>query len=325
MDKLQRLKHFLRPSNQTFIHFSTLLGRFKHPVWILGSGRSGTTWLCDLMRAKRKYRFLFEPFHSAHNRAADFLPGHFYLRPGVPDHQVKQLADDVFDGSTFFPEPDRANKHKLFDGLLVKDITANLFSYAIHRAKPEIDLILIIRNPFAVALSKLNKPGWKWYNDPAGFLKQEALMKDYLFPQEELIRNISGSDDYILNQILIWAVIHYVPLKQFSNKQLQIVFYEDLVENTDRELWKLEKSLRSRPRANNTALPDGIKHRPSKTTRLSAGELQSRSLTDWKRRISKEQLIRGNLILEQFGLDFLYDENGSPDIAPSEVLNKMQK
>jgi hypothetical protein len=320
----EQIKHFLRPSNKTFIAVNALMGRFKHPLWVIGAGRSGTTWFCNLMCSQRKYRFLFEPFNSSHNPEADFLPRHFYLKPGEPHSRLNHLADKVFHNS-YFPGLDSTNKHKLFVGLLVKDISANLFAYALHQAKPEIDLILIIRNPFAIALSRQNKPGWRWFNEPEKFLKQKTLTQDYLEPHKKLILEVSKTEDFIQKQILIWSVTHLIPLQQFNNDQLQIVFYEDLVRNTTSELQRLEASLRNNGISSQTTLTDSVKYQPSRTTDLSAIDLQKKSPADWQKHISTKQITRGNMILKQFGVDCLYDASGNPVIDPSDVLNTIQK
>jgi hypothetical protein len=318
----QQLKDLLRPSNQTFIRLSAAMGRFNHPVWIIGAGRSGTTWLSDLLRASQPYRFLFEPFHSSHNPKAHFLPAHQYLRPGDAYPLFDELADSIFDGKTYIPRYDHANKFKLFHGMLAKDITANMVSFAVYEKKPEIDLILLIRNPFAVALSRQKKMEWNWFNEPILFLKQQYLFDDYLMPFDDLIRDVSKIGDYFLNQILIWSIIHYVPLQQFSNHQMQVVFYEDLLLNTDDELQRLKASLRNKGSSHHNVLEESIKFQPSRTTNLSSDEIRDKSPEDWMSEIDEKRLAHGRFILKQFGLQFLYDESGFPAVLPTEVLNK---
>jgi len=325
MEIIPHVKQFLRPSNQTFIRFNALMGRFKHPVWVLGAGRSGTTWLCNMLCERRKYRFLFEPFHPAHNAEADFLAGHLYFRAAELYPRLKNLADKVFNGTTFFPSSDPSNKHKLFDGMLVKDISANLFAYALHKLKPNIDPILIIRNPFSVALSRQNKPDWAWFNDPESLLQQDSLRQDYLKPYEKLILEISKTEDFILKQILIWSIIHFVPLQQFNPQNLQIVFYEDLLQYTTRELHRLEGALKGSLSSPSTGVTDQVKYKPSSTTGLTENDLRKKSPSDWKKYITKEQLTHGNMILDLFGLNFLYDEHGYPTVAPERVITEMQK
>lgn len=320
MRVLQHIKQLLRPSNQTFIAANALIGRFKHPVWVIGAGRSGTTWLCNLMCSRHKYRFLFEPFHPSHNPEAKFLPEHYYLKPGESNPKLDKLAKKVFNGSAFFPNSDPANKHKLFDGLLVKDITANLFAYSLRKINPSIDIILLIRNPFAVALSRQNKPKWEWFNRPEALLMQQQLKRDFLEPFKEFITGISSKDDFILKQILLWSVTHYIPLQQFRKNQIQIVFYEDLVHHTSHELYRIETALRNKSSEFQDALSEDIKYRPSKTTSLSSKQLRKKSPSDWKNHINEHQLTQGNMILEKFGLNFLYDENGYPAVAPTDLF-----
>ena len=42
-------------------------GNIKNTIFIAGSGRSGTTWLMEMINYKNQFRPIFEPFHNKYN------------------------------------------------------------------------------------------------------------------------------------------------------------------------------------------------------------------------------------------------------------------
>jgi hypothetical protein len=54
----------LRHSRKSALVANYCAGRFRYPiVWVIGDGRSGTTWLMELINWRKTYREMFEPFH----------------------------------------------------------------------------------------------------------------------------------------------------------------------------------------------------------------------------------------------------------------------
>jgi hypothetical protein len=37
---------------------------FRNTIFLAGTGRSGTTWLSNIINYKNEYRYMFEPFQS---------------------------------------------------------------------------------------------------------------------------------------------------------------------------------------------------------------------------------------------------------------------
>src|SRR5688572_637852 len=48
------------------------LGNYRERLWLIGDGRSGTTWAANLLNHRGRYRQLFEPFHPQMVSAASF-------------------------------------------------------------------------------------------------------------------------------------------------------------------------------------------------------------------------------------------------------------
>lgn len=287
------------------------LGNYEDVIWLVGDGRSGTTWLGDLINWDKKYRELFESIHPVHVKQTRKFGFNPYLRPEDTTSPITIFLNSVFSGKFKHLRADTSKPQLFYKGLLIKEIYANLLVAWVHQNIPRAKKVMIIRNPFSVALSKQRNSNWIWMEDPKEFLGQNALMDDYLKPFEELINN--ANDDFIENQILIWSIIHYVPFKQLSKDNIYILFYENLFYNPEEELFRLFKYLyRDDFEALNARLFDTIpKHSRTKSNKFST--LSAKNPLDvWKDNLSTQQIDNGMKILEKFGLSSIYAGHSLP-------------
>ena len=291
-----------------------LLNNYQEVIWLIGDGRSGTTWVANLINHDNRYREMFEPFHPKLVDEMKLLLPHQYLKPDASDARIKKIAQDVFSGKFIHFRVDSQNSSLSYKGLLVKDIFANLMAFWAVKNFPQLKTILLIRNPFAVALSKQKKKGWLWTNDPMELLNQRELFEDYLHPFEDEIRAVCSKKNYILSQILIWAIINYVPLRQFNSKQLHVVFYEDMFSNPNDELAKILQFVSPGSPSASSFLDSEIISKPSRVCGNESNILSGTSpITTWKSELKADEINEGMKILKIFGLDKLYDESGMPD------------
>src|SRR5581483_3526144 len=72
---------------------------YRRTILIAGSGRSGTTWLSNLVNYKNEYRDVFEPFHPGYVPAAQPFSYNRYLRPADPHPELVAAAKPLLDGS----------------------------------------------------------------------------------------------------------------------------------------------------------------------------------------------------------------------------------
>jgi hypothetical protein len=278
-----------------------LLGRYRRDViWVVGDGRSGTTWLSSIINWRGRYREMFEPFHPALVPIMRSLRPFQYVRVGSLGGEFRDLVDMVFSGRLRDARVDSQTAPHLHSGLLVKDIFVQLFVAAVLHELPAIKLVLIIRNPINVALSKLKLRSWWWPEDPRLFLDQENLIKDYLHPFEAQIANCSS--DFLVCQVMIWAILHYVLLRQRPQYRAHVVFYESLRTSPERELTKLFRFLQTDAfrHGTPTALLDVV-NRPSRMTRINAKQAVQRC--------SPRQMSEIANIVATFELDDLYDSD----------------
>jgi hypothetical protein len=288
------------------------LNNYNEVIWLVGDGRSGTTWVSSLINHQKNYREMFEPFHPRHE-GMEFLLPHQYMSDHDANDNLRVVADAVFSGKFMHHRVDSSNRSLLYSGLLIKDIFANLFCFWACRQFPRVRPILLIRNPFSVALSKYKKRKWFWVTEPLDLLRQISLHKDFLMPFEDLIRKTSAKGDYILNQILIWSIIYYVPLLQFKPEEIHICFYESIFTDPDREVSDILQFVRQKPDRIHTKLSKEIINRPSRVIGSDSNIILGTSpVSSWKGELSSRLIDEGLEILDCFGFADLYDTASMP-------------
>ncbi|MCF1420251.1 sulfotransferase domain-containing protein [Mangrovimonas futianensis] len=287
--------------------------RYNQTVWLFGSGRSGTTWVASLINHKENYRELFEPFHSSFKDLIKVnFRHHLYLRVGDLSGALDKRVIKIFSGKIYNPRVENLTSEILFgnkDSILVKDVFVNLMAHAVCEKYAQIKPVLLLRNPFAVALSKVDKGRWDWLNDPGEFLNQVNLCDDFLNPYKDYILEISKNGTPLEKHILIWAIINYVPLKQFgSNGRLCVSFYEDWVMNPQKELNRVSAFLGGHVNDFDATLKTESINEPSKTS-----SKKTFSISSWRNSINDVEYESGLRILEHFGLKNIYNFDSTPN------------
>ena len=288
---------------------NSVFGGFQDVLWLIGSGRSGTTWLSRLLNTDDYFVELFEPFHPTEVERVSGFTFHHYLSPSCQGERIEAFYKDVFRGDWITERVNASPVKKLrYRGLLVKDIFANLMAFRIWQTNPAVKPVLIVRHPLAVALSKHRRDDWDWCREPDRLFAQTRLRADFLVPVEHIAQQVRDSQDQILKYVLVWCIVNWVPLKQFSADTLHVVFYEDVVTRPRDELEKIWTFLGRKPIISEKRLKQ-VLDRPTWTARPKGIP----ALDEWKTLVSDEQLAATNRILECFQLDQLYDEDGVPD------------
>ncbi len=288
---------------------NAVAGNYRRTVWLIGDGRSGTTWVADLINWDKRYRELFEPFHPW--RLGPPFRMHRYLRRSDELSDMDPMIDEVFGGRVLDERVNEDNTRFWYRGLLIKDIFATLLAAKVKRDRPQIKVVLLLRNPFAVALSKYHKRHWHWMTEPAAFLEDRELVEDHLAPFAAQIA--ACEDDFILKQVMIWCIIHYVFFRQFREKDVYVVFYEELYRRPEEELKKLFTFLEEVPV---TKLDENVLLKVNRISKMS-GENSSllrglSPLENWEKEIPPKTVEKGRAVLETFGFDELYDPRGLP-------------
>lgn len=273
-------------------------------VFVAGSGRSGTTWVQELVNHARDHRVIFEPFLGTVVPFCRHFERKQYLRRDGDDSDAfLGPAQTILSGEFRNEWTDQYNDRPAYRKRLIKEIRANLLLHWLRGHFPAVPFVFLMRHPCAVVSSQLRG---RWGLRAADLLRQPQLVEDFLAPFEGLIRSARDEFD---NLLLVWCVENYVPLRQFGRGELFLLFYEELLRHPEREVERLFKFLK-RP-----ADPSAFEQmrRPSAQSRSwSAVVTGGDPLDSWREHIDARQLRRAAQILRVFGLDELYGEDSMP-------------
>jgi hypothetical protein len=296
-----------------------ILGRVPHKLFfdrhdlskaavVAGSGRSGTTWVGQVLGAVSHYRLMFEPFHVRETRLIRDWHYRQYVRPDDRRTTYVEPASLILSGRVRSHWIDKLNGEVLPRGRLIKDIRIQLLLPWMHKTFPDIPIVIITRHPCAVALSRMAL-GWQTSLD--GLLEQEELVDDYLSP---FVSEMERAKDEFDKNFILWCAENYVPMKYFSRKNYVpamhasgdpalITRYEDICANPEAEFNKLANFCGWRMREESMPLM----RQPSAMTAAHSAILSGGNLAEsWRRKISSRQLKSARRLLETFRLNHLY-------------------
>ena len=305
----------------TILQYNFRSGNYRDIFWVMGDGRSGTTWAADLINFRGNYRKMFEPFHPQLVEQVSDMALHQYIRPGDTGHQLYSITQNILSGRFTHPRVDSRNRALRYQGIVIKDIFTNLMAKWAVGWFPDVVPVMVVRNPFAVALSKARKSDWLWLHEPAQFLTQKELMADHLKPYTGLIEEIDRTGDALQKQILIWCIVHFVPFRQFSPGEIHLLFYENIYKDPQTEINNvLDQSLGPDRRPGGPIPPELIVRPTRSAGRDSHIERGISPIDSWKEELDLAQVDRGLKILNAFGLDTLYGEDALPTLSAEALL-----
>ncbi|GMR06030.1 MAG: hypothetical protein BMS9Abin25_0611 [Gammaproteobacteria bacterium] len=278
-------------------------------IWLVGDARSGTTWLADLINVEALYQVIFEPFHLHRSRPGFKFEPYTYHKREEQDDELEKFSKKVFSGKVFSSGSSAAIVNPLCaENVLVKDVFAGLIAkWVLHRI-PDLKIVVLLRHPFAIALSKRKLSEWNWPEYLSSLLAQKNLYDDFLHPYENVIRS---AETFFERQIIIWTIMHYVMFQQLHEEDFHLVYYEDLCRQPEMELSRIvhylglrqehvKKALRNINTASRMSSEDALRQRGRENYAV------------WQDEITEDELKRGCKILHTFGLDCIYNESPEP-------------
>lgn len=279
-------------------------------VFLAGSGRSGTTWVQELINHAHDHRVIFEPFLATVVPFCRHFERKQYLRAADDSPAFLGPARTILGGDFRNEWTDQYNDRPVYRKRLIKEIRANLLLHWLRRHFPSVPIVFLMRHPCAVAASQLRG---RWGLRAADLLRQPRLVEDFLSPFAGLIHSARDEFD---NLLLVWCVENYVPLRQFRRGEIFILFYEELLRHPEREIERLFGFL-GRP-----AGPGVFEQfrRPSAQSRSWSAVLTGDDpLDSWRRHIDAGQVRRAAQLLRVFGLDELYGGGSMPRVRGAQL------
>jgi hypothetical protein len=211
--------------------------RPENVVWIFGSGRSGSTWLRNMMGEIKSYRVWEEPLvgrlfgefyekaHEGQLRRPDFIMGE-PTRKGW----TRSVRNFVLDGARYsHPGLDRENY------LVVKEPNGSIGAPLIMEALPESRMILLIRDPRDVVASNLDgakRGNWLFEWAGQGDQNRKALASE-------------NPDAFVRRRARMFANQARGAIRAYySHKGPKVlVYYEDLLADTVGEMRRVYAEL----------------------------------------------------------------------------------
>ena len=278
----------------------------SNSIVVAGTGRSGTTWLANIIASQIPCRIMFEPFHS--RLVKDFQSFHYfhYMRPTEENSQLHFYCHKIFSGNIRHKWIDRQVDRLTSEYRLIKAIRANLFLKWLHNVFPEVRYLFIIRHPCAVVLSRMQLK-WSTDGDIEPFLAQSKLVDDFLSHKLDFIKRAKTVEE---KHAIIWCISNLIPIKQFGLDRLNVIFYEDLVCQPEKEMAKIAQAINID--YNKSKVTEQVA-KPSTTTIRSSAILTGDDIIGrWKTELSPQQINNILSVVKSFALDYLYDDSIQP-------------
>jgi hypothetical protein len=284
--------------------------RLDRAVLLAGSGRSGTTWVAELMGQVFPFRLMFEPFFAARVPLCEPFAPRTYL---PPDHDALRYllpAQRILSGRVRHPWIDAHNPVWLASRRLIKDIRVNLLLPWLQQQFPTVPLLWLLRHPFAVVHSRL-KLGWQ---DHINDLLAQPMLLQVLTEAET--RQMREADTPFERHLLLWLVENTVPLRLLPPGSYFPLFYEALLQEPEAGMQPLCTFLGLEPPAASLATAS---RRRSATDWLDGASRRLSRSHSWSQALAADDLQRGLDRLAQWGWTGVYADQPQPLVPASHL------
>lgn len=205
----------------------------KKTILLLGSGRSGTTWVAASLAAPFRYRLLFEPFHASHVPDARLVADRFVCPQQLTSEIVRFChagLNDEIDSDWIAQGSNRRlrmHRWRFWPRVRIcKSIRTNLLVPvygAIYGSA--LPIVVLMRHPGAVVESFL-RVRFPWAFDIEQLLQQTSLQEEYGIPVDRLG---AYADSEVGILAVRWVIENAYLLKHGNSLGITLIHYEDLV------------------------------------------------------------------------------------------------
>jgi len=299
----------------------------KNTILLVGTPRSGTTWLMEIFRTLPGYLSLFEPINPI------FFPESFkvgftprkYLPADFDWPEGRNYLKKTFSGDTYTRvplyqlNPEMIMHRFLGNKLIVKAIGLNRLLPWISTNFNLRAIFFIIRHPCAVIASQL-KTGY------CGYHLNTSPYSD-IFPTQKNIMEEASEIPTIDNNLIerlkkiktqeeilaaTWCLDNYIPLSFKKPYPWTSIIYEKTIiegENAIKKLFnKIGEETIPKSAIKNLRAPSLLTPRDE----LNVVKNTNKQLSKWKKSLTQKQIERILKIVAYFDLDF-YSEDIEPD------------
>jgi hypothetical protein len=295
----------------------------RDTIVVAGTGRSGTTWLGQILRELPDYKLLNEPLGVVSNpeAAKAGFQQRTYLHPEVEQPELAAYMEKVLTGRIPHSWKYRfksqhplgiLREHVGQRKLIVKFTRGLRLLHWLNRQFSVRGIVVIIRHPCAVIASMLKHGGWdQRHLQKRGDTPTEQALGGPI--PDELHERFAASLDSVESQTDIlahmWALDYHVALFEQSDQHPWVLVpYERLVRAGTEQLERVAGELE-------LPVTNGMKDHLNVASTSATADLREdalNQLSKWKNALSSKQIDRILDIAETFGLDF-YSQEIEPD------------
>ncbi len=199
---------------------------------VVSTGRSGSTWVAEVINHRRDHRLVFEPFRSDRVRRARAFKLGQYIDPADQAHPLARDVDALLAGRVRNWWTDRQNPKRIARRRIVKEIRITNLIPWIRARHPELRIVYVVRDPVAVARSWLELD---WSDGLDDFLAQDELLACFDGISDH-ITAVAQRGDRFERLVLRWCLENAIPLRAQVSSDVHLVEYERLRDDPGPEL-----------------------------------------------------------------------------------------
>jgi len=282
----------------------------ERTLLLLGSPRSGTTWLMNLVCRLPGACLFFEPWNGRHDPVVARLLEEEFPRIGPEEDlpELETLLRLVLSGrhltrwSSAYASPAALLRA---DRFVVKFVRAMRAAGWLSARFPRNRTVVLLRHPCAVVRSMISSRG-RWNEWSRGEILEPVrrTLGDEVAP---VLARLRTREELLA---AFWCADALAAVHETSAADAFVVTYEELVREPEPTLARLFAHLRE-------PVPEGALEeaaRPSETANPGAAIRGGRDpLTAWRKGLDPEQVRRIVAVVRSFGIDY-YGEDAMPDL-----------
>lgn len=292
---------------------------FKKTILVVGSPRSGTTILEEVLCSLKDYTYLFEPLNPRQypdSIKAGFTARSSYIDPEKNSESFSRYLNCIFRGKVYdryipiSPRFELLLKRLICNNIVVKSVRMNRLIPWIEKRFKLRHTFLVIRHPCAVVASQLRTTFTGYHDTKYPYIRYFPNRKQILQEASKII----NLDENIYKKLRLiekpeeilaaaWCLDLFVPFKENNYSNRSYVFYENLISYKKKEIEKIFKTLNEKP----SKLTYKFLNKPSITTHQRDPKKVidvNNQLTKWKDILSEEQIDRILNIANIFNFTF---------------------
>lgn len=340
-NKLKRLpgglvRRWYRLQKATFEQEFLLAGKIgacdiSDTIVVVGSPRSGTTWLLEILRLLPKYKAINEPLNRKKVRQNHGFYERTYIHPDQSAPKQRECLLKVLTGQvepfplyrwSFREKTDMRQiiEHATHNKLVVKFCRINRMIHWFDATFDVRGIVFIVRHPCAVVNSMLRYGQWEQASVQQRHEEDSALYINHLPESVQkvfhpILDRISTHAEVLAT---LWCLDQHLSLVHHNSYPWILVPYERLLLHGREELKRIATALGVELN------PDmiGKLHEPSSSVKGQLDQKAKRQLSKWKRRLSTCQINDILRVVDDAGLSSIYTDSIEPDY---DRLNNLQK